>query len=50
MVCEKCWGDAHLMSQGNLKEQGENYRILLEKRKDNPCTPDEQSGKYQDKE
>ncbi len=34
-TCEKCWRD----SRG-----GENYKELLELRKDNPCTPEEQAG------
>lgn len=34
--CEKCWSDA----QGNA----DAYQQLIEDRKDNPCTPEEQAG------
>lgn len=44
-VCEKCWGDAYLRSRINGKPQYENYKDLLEERKDNPCTPEQQAGK-----
>jgi len=46
MACEKCWGDAFLRMLMNGKGQAENYRDLLEERKDNPCTPEEQRGDY----
>jgi len=36
-VCDTCWGDAYLLSRSNGKDQHDNYRDLLEKRKDNPC-------------
>lgn len=40
-ACEKCWSDAHMgMSPG----VAEVYARLLERRKDNPCTPEEQAG------
>jgi hypothetical protein len=43
MACEKCWGDAYMRSQAEpSKSQAEHYRDLLEERKDNPCSPDEQ--------
>jgi hypothetical protein len=35
-TCEKCWNDAN----GRAAE----YARLLELRKDNPCTPEEQAG------
>jgi hypothetical protein len=44
MACEKCWGDAYLRMIINGKGQAENYRELLEERKDNPCTPKEERG------
>lgn len=44
MVCEKCWGDAYFRYRfvDSGKSQSEHYRELLEERKDNPCTPEEQ--------
>ena len=33
--CEKCWRDSRY---------GENYSEVLESRRDNPCTPEEQAG------
>ena len=46
MACEKCWGDAYVCS---LHDPGltqvEHYHKLLEVRKDNPCTEEEQRGK-----
>ena len=50
MCCEKCWGDAYLLSLDNGKSQAENYKILLEERKNNPCSPKEQAGEYWDEE
>lgn len=43
-VCEKCWGDAYMRMRVNGKSQAENYHDLLEERKENPCSPKEQSG------
>lgn len=34
-VCEKCWRDSRWY---------DNYRQLLEERKDTPCTPEQQAG------
>ncbi len=48
--CEKCWFDASLRSRENGKTIMENYRDLLEERKDNPCTPKEQAGQFWDEE
>jgi len=43
--CEKCWGDAYLRMKCNpSKSQAEYYRDLLNERKDNPCTPEQQAG------
>lgn len=39
--CEKCWADAHRGPQYSVAEE---YSRLLEERKDNPCTPEEQAG------
>lgn len=43
-MCEKCWGDAYMRMMVNGKSQYDNYRELLEERKGNPCTPDQQAG------
>jgi len=45
MMCEKCWADAYgeMMRRGGC--QTDHYRRLLEERKDNPCSPEEQRGK-----
>jgi hypothetical protein len=48
--CEKCWGDAFRESHFTGKDQYECYKKLLEERKDNPCTPQEQAGDYWDEE
>lgn len=34
-ACEKCWSDSSSV---------DNYRQLLESRKDHPCTPEQQAG------
>ena len=41
--CEKCWSDAYYLQDC---EEGhvEKYAKLIEERKDNPCTPEEQAG------
>lgn len=44
--CEKCWGDAYMRVYSNpTKSQEEHYRDLIEERKENQCTPEEQAGK-----
>ena len=48
-ACEKCWGDAYLYSYGTSQTQSEAYQELLEERKDNPCTPEEQAGQWWNK-
>lgn len=48
-MCEKCWGDAYILSRWNGKSQAVNYVDLLEERKDNLCTPEQQSGKDREK-
>jgi len=40
-TCEKCWTDAH---RGDQYSVAEEYEHLLEKRKNHPCTPEEQAG------
>ena len=49
MCCEKCWGDAYMRSLYTPKSQSDCYKELLEERKCNPCTPQEQAGDYWDK-
>jgi hypothetical protein len=45
MACEKCWGDAYLRMRSNpYKTQAEHYRELLEERKGNPCSKEQQRG------
>ena len=39
-TCEKCWRDAHV---GDF-DVATNYSRLIEERKDNPCSPEEQAG------
>lgn len=44
MTCEKCWGDAYLRMRMNGRSQAENYRELLEERREVPCTPEQERG------
>lgn len=49
--CEKCWVDAYRRSlMRPNKIQAEHYHDLLEERRDNPCSPQEQAGEYWDEE
>ena len=52
MACEKCWGDAYIrmMVDDPTKSQADHYRDLLEERKNNPCTPEEQRGQFNGEE
>ena len=44
-ACEKCWADAYVRMRLNpSKSQAEHYQDLLEERKDNPCSLEEQRG------
>ena len=44
-VCEKCWSDAgRRVHENPSKSRTDHYMDLLEERKDNPCTPEEQTG------
>lgn len=44
-ACEKCWSDAYMrMVDHPMKSQSEHYQDLLEERKDNPCSIEEQKG------
>lgn len=49
-ACEKCWGDAWIMSQTTGHSQSECYRKLLIERAANPCSPEEQAGEWWDEE
>lgn len=40
-ACEKCWRDAHRGPQFDVADE---YRRLIEERRDHPCTPEEQAG------
>lgn len=42
--CEKCWSDAGIDARLLGGEKAERYGELIEKRKANPCTPEEQAG------
>jgi len=48
--CEKCWGDAFLISKLTSMSQTEAYQKLLKEREAFPCTPEEQAGQYWDEE
>jgi hypothetical protein len=40
-ACEKCWRDAHRGPQFSVADE---YQRLIEERRDNPCTPEQQAG------
>lgn len=42
--CEKCWRDAGRRAWSRQSDKVEEYHRLLEERRDNPCTPEEQCG------
>jgi hypothetical protein len=43
MACEKCWNDAYRRWYFDpSKSQAEHYAELLEERKNEPCTKEEQ--------
>jgi len=44
MACEKCWSDAGRISMFTGSSKTEEYEILLEARRDDPCSPEEQCG------
>lgn len=48
MACEKCWGDAYLRMLVTGKSQAECYRELLDERKDNPCSAEDQAGQFRE--
>ena len=42
--CEKCWKDAYNRNITNPKSKAEHYANLIEERKENQCSPEEQAG------
>ena len=49
-ACEKCWGDAFVLSKTSGKSQPDCYKELLTFREDNPCSPEDQAGQFWDEE
>lgn len=49
-ACEKCWGDAYFRHTATGKDQHDCYRELLEERKDDPCSIEDQAGEWWDEE
>ncbi len=48
--CEKCWDEAYLRTFENpMKSQSEHYSDLVNERKDNQCTPEQQAGEDADR-
>ena len=45
-MCERCWADAFRMAMATGKSQPDCYLELLEERKDNPCSPEDQRGDF----
>lgn len=48
-MCEKCWSDAYRRAYPS-GSQAEEYRLLLEERKNKPCSPRDQAGQWWDEE
>lgn len=48
--CEKCWGDAYILSILSHKTQYECYKELIKERIDNPCSEKEQAGEFWDED
>lgn len=44
MMCEKCWRDAGVISASCTTSKTDEYEKLIEARKDNPCSDEEQCG------
>ena len=43
--CEKCWNDAYTRTHTNpMKGQAGHYQDLINERKENQCTPEQQAG------
>jgi hypothetical protein len=43
-ACEKCWRDAGMRAQSSGGSHYEHYWRLLDERRNNPCSPEEQRG------
>ncbi len=44
-ICEKCWSDSYTRSLSNQnKTRWQHYIDLLDERKTNPCSKEEQKG------
>lgn len=43
-ACEKCWSDADILAALRGMSKSEVYLILLEERRDNPYSPEQQAG------
>jgi len=43
-ACEKCWEEARLRSLNSGKSTTDEYQKLLDERRDNPCSPEDQHG------
>lgn len=49
-ICEKCWKDAYMrMVNQPSKAQTEHYMDLLEERKNNPCSLEQQGESHETK-
>ena len=48
-ACEKCWSDAgRETTYGGSESKAQAYNRLMEERKANPCTPEQQAGQDAD--
>lgn len=43
-ACERCWSDARVRARDSGRAVYEEYKRLLEERKDNPCQPSVETG------
>ena len=50
MLSEKCWAEAARIVYGTGRDQYEAYKEVLERRKGNPCSQQEQAGDWWDEE
>ena len=50
MLCEKCWAEAARSVYGTGRDQYEAYKEVIERMKDDPCSPKEQAGDWWDDE
>ena len=48
-ACEKCWSDAcRRAAMDSRKDVAAHYHDLLDERKDEPCSPEQQAGQWWD--